>query len=75
MNAIPSEVIDIIIDMDYTPIRAWREYRKLTQEEVAELMNIPHAKYLQYENALRLKKSVIQDAAAALGVTYEQLNI
>ncbi|MDR2884758.1 MAG: helix-turn-helix domain-containing protein [Deferribacteraceae bacterium] len=74
-NAIPSEVIDLVIDNDYSPARAWREYLDLTQEDVAKRLGISQAAYSQHERADRLKKSIRQKIATALGITLEQLSI
>lgn len=74
-SAIPSEVIDLIIDKKYTPARAWREYLELTQEEVAGRMWISQAAYSQHERSPRLKKAIRQKIADALGITFEQLDI
>jgi predicted transcriptional regulator len=52
-NLIPHEVVSRIVD-GATPIRAWREYLSLTQDEVAKRMGISQPAFAQQENRRRL---------------------
>jgi predicted transcriptional regulator len=42
-DAIPHEVVGLTVKKGYTLVRAWREYLRLTQAEVAERMGISQA--------------------------------
>jgi DNA-binding XRE family transcriptional regulator len=72
---IPHRVVDLIIDKDFSPVRAWREYLELTQEEVAKRIGISQAAYSLHERSPRLKKKMRQTIADALGISVEQLSL
>ena len=48
-------------------------YLILTPEEIAKRMGITQAGYAQIESAKRPRKATLEKAAAALGITLEQL--
>ncbi len=54
-------------------LQAWREYLMLTQAEMALRMGMTQAGYAQIESAKRPCKATLEKAAAALGITTEQL--
>ncbi len=54
-------------------LQAWREYLMLTQAEMALRMGMTQAGYAQIESAKRPRKATLEKAAAALGITTEQL--
>lgn len=68
----PHAVVSKAID-GQTMLQAWREYLMLTQEEMAGRMGISQAGYAQIESAKRPRKATLEKAAAALGITLEQL--
>lgn len=70
---IPHEVVSATVD-GATPVRAWREYLKLTQAEVAERLGIAQPSYAKQEASEALRRSSIEKIAAALGITVEQLD-
>ena len=72
-DSVPHEVVELMIDHDYTIIRAWREYLGLTQKEVADKIGITQAAYSQMESARRLKKITKTRIANALGINPEQV--
>lgn len=72
---IPNDVAGMVLKDDLMPIRAWREYLKLTQTEVAERLGITQAAYAQIENARRPRKSTLRRVAACFGLALEQLDI
>lgn len=69
---IPHAVVSKAID-GMTMLQAWREYLNLTPEEIAKRMGITQAGYAQIESAKRPRKATLEKAAAALGITLEQL--
>ncbi|SHE95218.1 Helix-turn-helix [Microbulbifer donghaiensis] len=69
---IPNEVVGMVIEQNMTPMRAWREYLKLTQAEVAKRLNITQVAYAQLEASQRPRKPTLQRVSAALGITVEQ---
>lgn len=71
-DGIPHAVVDKAID-GMSMLQAWREYLMLTQTEMAERMDITQAGYAQIEAAKRPRKATLIKAAAALGITLEQL--
>jgi len=74
-SLIPNAVVGKVIEDGVTPVRAWREYLKLTQTEVATRLEITQAAYAQLEASERPRKSTLQRIATALGITVEQLNV
>jgi DNA-binding XRE family transcriptional regulator len=70
---IPHEVVSATVD-GATPVRAWREYLGLTQAEVAARLKISQPSYAKQENSESLRRSTKEKIAAALGITFEQLD-
>ncbi len=73
-DLIPHEVISATVD-GATPVRAWREYLKLTQTEMAGRLGISQPSYAKQENSENLRPTTITKIAAALGITIAQLDI
>jgi ribosome-binding protein aMBF1 (putative translation factor) len=73
-DAVPHEVVSLMVDNDWSIIRAWREYLELTQLVVAERAGISQAALSQMESSgKRLRKTTREKLAAALGITAGQL--
>lgn len=73
---IPHDVVGRYIMQGQSLIRAWREFKGLTQEEVAEQMGISQSAYSQMEKPdASLRHATIQKIADALGVLPGQLSI
>jgi predicted XRE-type DNA-binding protein len=72
-GTIPHEVVELIIKHKYSLPRAWREYLKLTQAEVAERMGVTQPALSQLERTQTLRKASREKLATALGVHAEQL--
>ncbi|MEE3609704.1 helix-turn-helix domain-containing protein [Avibacterium paragallinarum] len=73
-DAIPSEVVDLALDRNYSALRAWREYLGLTQIEIAKRLGITQAAYSQHEKAKYLRPTTRNKIANALGINPEQLD-
>lgn len=73
-EGVPSEVVDLMFDHDYRPIRAWREYLGLTQAEVAKRLGISQSAYSQHEKADKLRPATLEKIATALGINVAQLD-
>jgi DNA-binding XRE family transcriptional regulator len=72
---IPSEVTYAILDGE-NPIRVWREYRGMTQQQVAEKAGISKPYLSQLESGQRKGTTeVLSGLAKALGVSLEDLVI
>jgi DNA-binding XRE family transcriptional regulator len=73
-TGVPSDVVDIMVNRDVSVIRAWREYKGLTQEEVARRMDISQAALSQIEapNA-KPRKATKAKLASVLGLSIKQL--
>lgn len=70
---IPGEVLHAIID-GASPIKAWRDYRRMTQEALAAQAGISKAYLCQLETGRREGAvKTLQAVAAALGVTLDDL--
>ena len=73
-DAIPHEVVGLTVKKGSPLVRAWREYLRLTQEEVADRMGISQAALSQVEaGGKRLRKATLEKPAAAMGIRIEQL--
>ena len=72
---IPSEVTYAILDGE-NPIRIWREYRGMTQQQVAEKAGISKPYLSQLESGQRRGTTeVLSAVASALGVSLKDLVI
>jgi DNA-binding XRE family transcriptional regulator len=69
---VPKQVGDAVLD-GVSPLRAWREFKKLTQAEMGCRMSISREAYQQMEAASRPRKATLTLAAEALGIDKEQL--
>jgi DNA-binding XRE family transcriptional regulator len=72
-DLIPHEVVSATVD-GATPVRAWREYLKLTQAEVAARIGISQPSYAKQEASDTLRRPTIGKIAKALGIAAEQLD-
>ncbi|CAN2041277.1 Helix-turn-helix domain-containing protein [Candidatus Magnetomoraceae bacterium gMMP-15] len=73
-STIPHEVVEIHILKNKSLIRAWREYKGLSQQEVAKRIGISQTAYSQMEKSdAQLRKSTIEKIAHALNLRPEQL--
>lgn len=72
-GSVPNAVVNRVFDDAVTPAKAWREYLRLTQAEVAARMGISQAAYAQTESAKRPRKATLEKLATALGLSLEQL--
>ncbi len=73
-NLIPHEVVSRIVD-GASPIRAWREYLHLTQEDVANRLSISQPAYAQQETVAKPRKATREKIAAAFGIKPNQLEL
>jgi len=71
-GTIPHAVVSAEVD-GVSATKAWREFLRLTQAEVAERMGVSQAAFAQMENVKRPRKATLQKVADALGLTLEQL--
>lgn len=71
---IPLEVSKIALLEDKSLIRAWREHKGMTQEQVAGLVGVSRAAYGQMEaRDAKPRRATLNKIAAALGVQVDQL--
>ena len=70
---IPAEVVYAILDGE-NPIKVWREYRKLTQQQLAETVGISKPYLSQIETGKRMGTAEILSAIAkALDVSLDEV--
>lgn len=70
---IPEEVVYAILDGE-NPIRVWREYRRLTQKQLAEMANISKPYLSQLETGKRTGTAEVLTAVAdALNLTLDDI--
>lgn len=70
---IPSEILYAIMDGE-NPIKVWREYRQLTQQQLAEAVGISTPYLSQLETSKRTGSTeVLTSIAKALRVTLDEI--
>lgn len=70
---IPAEVVNAILD-GQNPIKVWREYRGLTQQQVADAIQISKPYLSQIETGKRTGTTdVLSAIAEALNISLEQI--
>ncbi len=75
-STIPHEVVERHILDGKNMVRSWREFKGLSQKEVARRMHISQSAYSQMEKAKhRLRKSTLKRISAALELKPGQLDI
>lgn len=73
-GTIPNAVVGMVFDGPMSATKAWREYLRLTQAEVASRMGVTQAAFAQMEVAKRPRKVTLQKVANAMGLELEQLD-
>lgn len=71
---VPHEVVNLVFDHEWTPMRAWREYLGLTQEEVGRRAGISQAAYAQMEGVEKPRMATLKKIAVAMGLSVDQLH-
>ena len=71
---IPHKVVGLNVIEGKSMVRAWREYKKITQKEMASRMGITQAAYSQMEKPdANLRRATLKNIARAMGISVEQL--
>lgn len=71
----PHEVVGSVEIDGLSPIKAWRLFLKLTQQQVADRVNMKQSAYARIENAKNPpKQSTLERIAQGLGVSLQQLS-
>lgn len=71
----PNEVVELIAIQELSPIKAWRQYKKMSQKEVAEKIGITQAAYSQMEKpGANLKRETLKKIADALHIGVEHIS-
>ncbi|MFQ1019446.1 helix-turn-helix domain-containing protein [Gilliamella sp. CG13] len=71
---VPSEVVNMVFDNNYSPAQAWRKYLNLSQVDVANRIGISKSAYSQYYKIQKLRKSMRIKIAEALQIKPELLD-
>ena len=75
-NGIPHEVVGAMLLHNHSSIRAWREHLGLTQQELANRLEVSQAAVAKLERPeARPRKATLKKVAAALGLSLEQLDV
>jgi ribosome-binding protein aMBF1 (putative translation factor) len=72
---VPQEVVEKHIIEDKTMIKAWREYKGISQKELSKKIGISQAALSQLESRGTERKSTIEKLAKALELEPEQLSV
>lgn len=71
---IPHAVVGANVIDGKSMVRAWREYKKITQAQMAKKLGITQAAYSQMEKPdAKLRRTTLEKIAAAMGILTEQL--
>ena len=71
---IPHAVVGANVIEGKSMIRAWREYKKLTQKQMAEKLGITQSAYSQLEKpGAKPRYATLEKIASALGIMVEQV--
>ena len=73
--SIPHEVVEKHIMEEKTMIKAWREYKGISQKVLAKKIGISQAALSQMETRGTERKSSVEKLAKALGIEPEQLSV
>lgn len=73
-GTVPHALVSAEVD-GASATKAWREYLRLTQAEVAARMGVTQAAFAQMEAAKRPRKATLQKVADALGLELAQLEV
>ena len=73
---LPHAVVEKAAVEGKSMVRAWREYKKMSQADIAGRLGITQAAYSQLEKSqARMRGSTLRKIAAALGITEAQLEM
>ena len=73
---LPHAVVEKAAVEGKSMVRAWREYKKMSQADIAGRLGITQAAYSQLEKSQdRMRGSTLRKIAAALGITEAQLEM
>jgi hypothetical protein len=73
---LPHEVVVLMSSKGMSPIAAWRTFRGYTQEDLGQRMGgLSQSHVAQLEASARPQKKTLANAAAALGISVEQLSV
>jgi len=73
---LPHAVVEKAAVEGKSMVRAWREYKRMSQAELAVRLGITQAACSQLEKSQdRMRRSTLRKIAAALGITEDQLEM
>ncbi len=74
-ETIPHRIVELSILENKSPVRAWREYKGLTQKQVAARLKISQSAYSQMEKPnAKLRADTIKKISRVLKIKPEQLD-
>ena len=75
-STIPHRIIELTVLENKSPVRAWREYKGLTQKQVAARLKISQSAYSQMEKTnAKLRADTLKKIARVLNIKPDQLDI
>jgi transcriptional regulator with XRE-family HTH domain len=72
---IPHAVVELMIEHELTPVRAWREHLKIEASDIAGRLGISPAAYALLEDDAMPAPAFVRSVAEALGVSFEQVDL
>ena len=70
---IPHEVVGMLIENDWSLIKAWRQHFGISQKDLAKKAGISQPALSQMERSNNLRDSTLEKIALAMGLDPEQL--
>lgn len=75
-KTIPHEVVALMVDQGMSIFKAWRAYKQLTQQAIAQHMGVAQSAIARIESGKHEPTiSTLRAYASALGITIEQLDL
>lgn len=72
---IPQEVIDLMVERQFSPVKAWRIYRKLSQSKMAQALGVTQSAFSQIERSRKCQRETLEKVAAILGIRVQALDL
>lgn len=74
-DEVPHELVGLILEKSYNPVKAWRVYLRMSQSEAAKKIGISQAALSQIEKTEHNQKATLQKIAKAYGIHVGQLDV
>ena len=74
-DEVPHEVAKLVLEKNFTIVKAWRVYLRMNQKEAAEKIGITQSALSQLEKSPKNKAATLERIANSWGIHPEQLTL